>query len=217
MMINREPDQCRDESRENIPWYVNGTLSGTAALAVREHLKGCSDCQADFELHTAMRAQVLGREVMPIIPATRSDDLFEVGRDGGARRSHDRRVPLQWIAVAASIGFLGVALIASYNSGERAREANQLFETATSAGSSGGIDYVLRLTFEDGVSHQERVKIAEQLDGAVKWTVNDDGDYEVHVQLATPSLEALQEYERHTDALAGVQSAKFTALQLPMR
>jgi len=217
MMINRDPDRCRDESRENIPWYINGTLSDTAALAVREHIKGCSDCQADFELHTAMRAQVLGREVTPIIPATRSENLFEVGRDGRARHSHDRRVQLQWIAVAASVGILGVALIASHYSGGGAREANQLFETATSAAPSGGIDYVLRLTFEDGVSHQERVKIAEQLDGAVKWTVNDNGDYEVHVKLAAPSLEALQEYERHTDTLAGVQSAKFTALQLPMR
>ncbi len=56
-----------------------------------------------------------------------------------------------------------------------------------------------------------------QLEDVVKWTVSDSGDYEVHVQFPAPSLAVLSDYEEHTLALAGVQSAKFTALLLPVR
>jgi hypothetical protein len=110
-----------------------------------------------------------------------------------------------------------VALVVSFYPQRSAEETNQLFETATSAASAGGIDYVMQVRFEEGVSDPERGRIAAQLNGFVKWNVNDSGDFEVHVRLGTPSLVALQEYEKHTAALAGVQSARFTALQLPMR
>ena len=92
-----------------------------------------------------------------------------------------------------------------------------MFETATSSGFPEGIDYILQVRFEDTVSELQRAQISEQLDGVVKWVVNDTGVYEIHVQLAAPSLEVLKDYERRTDALPGVESAEFTALQLPMR
>jgi hypothetical protein len=180
-MTNPAPDRCCDESRENIPWYVNGTLSAPTAAALREHIKGCSDCQADLEIHTEMRASVLGRELTPMIPV------------------------------------LGVALVLALYSGKDTELSNQLFQTATTAGSSEGIDYVLQLRFDERVSESEAGRITAELDGAIRWAVNDNGVYEVHVRLPEASLQVLQEYEEHAEALQGVQSAKFTALQLPIR
>lgn len=212
-----DPDQCRDRQRENIPWLVNGSLSDVEAEAVRAHIEGCAVCRADVELHMSMRSAVLGGAVTPIRSATKAADIFGVGRTGVSRRARSRRVASKWLAVAAGIMIVGVALLFSLYPGNDTDGTNQVFETATSAGSVTGIDYVLQVQFEDTVSEPERARIAAQLEGAVKWTVNDSGVYEVHLQLATPSLEVLQDYERRTDALAGVQSAEFTALQLPIR
>ena len=216
-MTHSNADKCCHESRENIPWFLNGTLSSSAAEAVREHIKECSNCQADLEMHTAMRDSVRRSEVTPMMPATKAEDIFGVSRNDPTQHSRNPQTRLRLTAIAAGIAILGVALVLSLFSQRGAEETNQLFETATSAGSAGGIDYVMQLQFEDGVAGLDRSKIVEQLEGFVKWSVNDSGDYEVHVQLGAPSLEILQEYEEHTAAIAGVQSAKFTALQLPMR
>ena len=216
-MTHSNADKCCHESRENIPWFLNGTLSSSAAEAVREHIKECSNCQADLKMHTAMRDSVRRSEVTPMMPATKAEDIFGVRRNDPSQHSHNPQSRLRLTAIAAGIAILGVALVLSLFSQRGAEETNQLFETATSAGSAGGIDYVMQLQFKDGVADLDRSKIVEQLEGFVKWSVNDSGDYEVHVQLGAPSLEILQEYEEHTAAIAGVQSAKFTALQLPMR
>lgn len=216
-MMNSEPDECRHESRENIPWFLNGTLSGTAADAVREHIDGCSDCQADFELHTDMRATVLANGLTPMIPATKAEDIIGVGRNGRTHRSSNGRSRSQLMGIAAGIAILGVALVMSFYANRGVEETNQSFETATSAGSPGGIAYVLQLRFEEGISTLERGRIAAQLEGVASWSINENGNYEVHVQLGEPSLGGLQEYEERAVALPGVHSAKFTALQLPMR
>ncbi len=216
-MTQSNRDQCCHKSREDIPWFLNGTLSSSAAGAVREHVKECSDCQADLEMHTDMRAVVRSGEVTPMVPATRAENIIGIGRNDQTKHSPDPQPRFRLTAIAAGIAILAVALVLSFYPDRGADETNQMFETATSAGSAGGIDYVMQVQFEDSVADPERARIAAQLEGFVKWSVNDNGDYEIHVQLGAPSLEVLQKYEDQTAALAGVQSAQFTALQLPLR
>lgn len=216
-MTNPAPERCCNQSREDIPWYVNGTLSAPAAAALREHIKGCSDCQADLEIHMEMRATVLARELTPMIPVTSAEDVIGGSSNGGDRQYRSWHVSSRLLAAAAGIAVLAVALVLALYPEKDAEVSNQLFQTATSTGSSEGIDYVLQLQFEDGVADTEGGGIVAQLDGAMKWTVNDNGVYEVHVRLPAASLQVLQEYEERAEALQGVQSAKFTALQLPIR
>ena len=216
-MNNPVPDRCCDESRENIPWYVNGTLSAPAAAALREHIKGCSDCQADLEIHTETCASVLGRELAPMIPLARAEDLIGVNGKGVDRQSRVRPGSSRLIAAAAGIAVLGVALMLALYPEKDTERSDQLFQTATTSGSSDGIDYVLQMQFEESVSESEGGRIAAELDGAIKWTINDSGIYEVHVRLPEVSLQVLQEYEERAEGLQGVQSATFTALQLPIR
>ena len=152
-----------------------------------------------------------------MIPAAKAADIIGVGDGGRVQRSRDGQWRSQLMGIAAGIAVLGVALAMSFYSNRGAEETNQLFETATSAGPPGGIEYVLKLQFEDSVSDFERDRIAAQLEGVARWNISENGDYDLHVRLGAPSLEVLQEYEERVAALPGVQSARFTALQLPMR
>ena len=216
-MTNSTPDRCCDETRKNIPWLVNGTLSDHATAALREHLEYCVDCQMDLQLHTEMQASVLGRELSPMSPATRAEDIIgKVDRESGHQAVKSSGAP-RFAVLAAGIAILAMGLFLLLYPKDTVETGSQLFQTATSAGSTGSIDYVLQVQFEEQVSESERARIAAELDGAVKWAINDKGVYEVHVRLAAPSLQVLQEYEELTDSITGVQSAKFTALQLPVR
>jgi hypothetical protein len=152
-----------------------------------------------------------------MIPATRPEKIIGIGGSSHDRPTRLPQVTWRLVAVAAGIAVLGVAMVYSLYPGQDTRLNNQLFQTATSTGPLGGVDYVLQLRFEDGISKYEGGQIMSELDGMTKWTINDDGVYEVHVRLAEASLQTLQDYEEHTRTLPGVQSAKFTALQLPIR
>jgi hypothetical protein len=162
-----------------------------------------------------MRASVLGRELTPMMPATKAADIID--GDDRTQRARKWRTPSRMTAVAAVIAIFGTALVALFYADQEIENPGQIFETATSPSSAANIDYVLQLRFEDGVAEEQRIQIAEQLQGIVKWNVNEFGDIEIHVRLAAPSLETLELYEKHADSIAGVQSAKFIALQLPMR
>jgi len=216
-MSKVQPGQCRDDVREMIPWYVNGTLSDREAALVRDHVDVCDDCQADLELHTSMHTAVVENDVTPIMPKTSAADILS---GDGAGRSHStpsRGITRRRVAIAAGFAILGVALIASLLVNRNIENTNQKFETATSAGTATNIDYVLQLSFDEDVSEQQREEIVAQLDDVVKWTTAVSGDYEIHVRLSAPSLVALEQYQVRAESIAGVHSAEFTALQLPMR
>ena len=216
-MSKVQPGQCRDDVREMIPWHVNSTLSDEESALVRDHVDVCDDCQADRELHTSMRTAVVENDVTPIMPKTSAADILS---GDGAGRSHStpsHGITRRRVAIAAGFAILGVALIASLLVNRNIENTNQKFETATSAGTATNIDYVLQLSFDAGVSEQQREEIVAQLDDVVKWTTALSGDYEIHVRLSAPSLVALEQYQVRAESIAGVHSAEFTALQLPMR
>jgi len=216
-MSEVQPGQCRDDVREMIPWYVNGTLSDAETALVREHVEGCDDCRADIELHTSMHAAVVDNEVTPIMPKTSAADVL--GREGAgrSRSAPSHGITRRRVAIAAGFAILGVALIASLLVNRNFESTNQKFETATSVETATNIDYVLQLSFDEDVSGLRREEIVAQLDDVVKWTTALSGDYEIHVRLSAPSLVALEQYQVRAESIAGVQSAEFTALQLPMR
>lgn len=213
-------DPCCSDCRANIPWLVNETLPEPDVRVLRAHLESCKDCQADLEMHVAMRASVLGSQLTPLRPATKAVDIIGTGDPSPGPQYPTPRV-VRLAAIAAGIAIFGVAIVVGLypNSDVEtgSRTVNQIFETSTSMGPSDGIDYVLQIRFDESVTEPERAKIAAQLDGAIRWAVNDAGVYEVHVRFDAATLENLRDYEGRASKLTGVQSAKFTALQLPMR
>ena len=205
-----EPDQCSSSLRESIPWYLNGTLSESDAALVRDHIEQCADCRADVELHSSMQSAVCGREVTSMMPKTKAADIIRNDRATPAG-------PSKIFALAAGVAIIGVALGMFFSSDWGDESGNQQFATATSTGTEARIDYVLQIRFDDDVPEQQQGDIVAQLDDVVKWSRDNSGVYEVHVQLASPSLATLEEYASHADSIPGVQSAEFTALQIPMR
>lgn len=216
MAESKQGRSCADY-REDIPWYVNGTLADPAAGRLEQHLSNCGECRSDLELHSEIRDSVLRRDLTPMIPTTRAEDILSTDGNSGASA---QRLPQRWsqvLAIAAGLAILGVALVLGLYPEVSMKSENQVFETATSIGTPDGLDYVLQLNFEENIAAADRARIAEKLDGAIKWAIDDRGTYDVHVRLESPTLEELREYEEQAEALAGVESAKFTALQLPMR
>ncbi|MDH4124492.1 MAG: zf-HC2 domain-containing protein [Gammaproteobacteria bacterium] len=215
-MTKPAQDRSCKATRENIPWYVNGTLSNPAAAEILHHVRDCSECRADLDLHADMCAAVRSQELMPIIPATRPEAILDK-RFGADRQARSPTHSLRIMAAAASVAIIGLALLLHLYERKDTETGNQLFQTATSAGTSDGIDYVLQLQLDAGMTPADAAQITSQLAGVTRWTVNENGSYEVHVRLAAASLQDLQEYESHAETIRGVQSAKFTALQLPIR
>lgn len=216
-MSEAHETSCQSPLRQDIPWYLNGTLPEGQAALLQKHIESCAACHADTELHASMRSAALGREVTPILPQSSVVDIIGRGPTEVPRSRRNRWPTSPWFAVAAGLAIVAVVLLLALLPENNTDGTNQVFETATSAATAEGIDYVLQLRFEDNVSERQRVRIAAQLEGAVKRIVHDNGVYEIHVRLATPSLQALEDYERSTNALPGVESAEFIALQLPMR
>ncbi|MGB5164072.1 MAG: zf-HC2 domain-containing protein [Woeseiaceae bacterium] len=216
MMIETSEYSC-DAIRADIPWYLNGTLSNSVKMTIREHTDQCEACKADLEAHRLMRDAVLDRELTPIVPLTTPEQLFAANQEAQHRRTIGGRVANWSMALAACVAVVSFAFVLLNDSSMTAEIQNQTFETATSPGAADGIDYVLRLHFDDGVSAEKRAEIAAGLAGAIRWTVDDRGTYEVHLRLSAPSLETLQEFEASVGSMPGVDSAEFTALQLPMK
>ncbi len=216
-MINRNLNDLCDDIRTDIPWYVNGTLSSSAAETLRDHVEHCEVCQADLEAHRLMRGSILDRELTPMVPSTKAEEIIGIDQsDRGGHTLGERAMPWS-AAIAASLAILAVAFVLLNDSSNGTDGQNQSYETATSAGPTDGIDYVMQIRFDHKVSAEQRAKIATGLEGARRWTVDDRGVYEVHLRLAAPSLEALQALEAHVGSISGVESAEFTALQLPMK
>ena len=216
-MSKLQPGQCRDDVREMIPWYVNGTLTEEEVALVREHIEICDNCRTDVELHRSMHAAVIENDVTPIMPKTSAAELLNGEAAGRAHSTPGYGITRRHMAVAAGLAILGVALIVSLFVDRNIDNTNQQFETATSGESATNIDYVMQLRFDGSVSERQRGEIVAQLDDVVKWTAASSGDYEIHVRLSAPSLAALEQYQERAESIAGVQSAEFTALQLPMR
>lgn len=214
-MNNADSMTCCDERRENIPWLVNGTLSKEESSLLEAHLENCSECRADLLLHQNLLAAVLDRDVQPLAPGTRSRDIL--ARADAEAVSAVKPSPKRWFAIAAGIAVLGVALAMLSYTKPGFDSENQRFETATSPGAVANVDYVLQLSFDDSVSLADRSQLARELPGAIRWNVDDEGVFDVHVQLSSPSLATLTQYENRVRDMAGVESAEFTALQLPMK
>jgi hypothetical protein len=51
------------EAQELLPWFVLGTLNATETAAVQEHLRTCSQCQADVEFQRKLQAVPLAPRV----------------------------------------------------------------------------------------------------------------------------------------------------------
>lgn len=66
-------DRPHQDVREQLPWYVNQTLSEADCLDVERHLTNCPDCQTELIVWQQLASAIHDVEVS--IPAPRSDQF----------------------------------------------------------------------------------------------------------------------------------------------
>lgn len=221
-MNSRHSVTDHDEIYGKIPWYLNGTLSGSDSLSVAAHLEVCDVCRDEARVHEIIRTAVQKEELAPLIPASSAADILAMdGETGKSQGSSPRCTPAadrerSGLAIAAAAALIAITLVMTYYAGQNSIGSANVFETATSA-TSGHVDYVMRVHFLAGVSTDESERVIRSLDEVGKWSIDERDVYELHLQLTETSLAGLEAYENHVRSLAGVQSAEVIALQLPVR
>ena len=68
MTASLELDQVHATTRELIPWWVNGRLTGTEAQQVELHLAQCAECRADAAVEQLVLAGVRRKTHVEIAP-----------------------------------------------------------------------------------------------------------------------------------------------------
>jgi hypothetical protein len=199
--------------REMVPWHLNGTLNDADRKRVAAHLEDCAACRSDSADFDAMRAAVRSGDIAPLIPATRATDILAMDRPVQERTKSDRS--RTWFAVAAAATLVAVAV--SYNTDQERESSANIFQTATTDSTTMGVNYVLQMQFVVDTSVAERRLVVEGLGEVGKWTVDQNGVYEIHMRLDDQSLAGLEAFETRLRGLAVVKSAEFIAMQLPVR
>lgn len=100
MMTAQDPcagsDRQHQDLREQLPWYVNQTLSEAERLDVEHHLTSCSDCQAELIEWQQLAAAVQEAEVS--IPVPRPEQ-FAALMDQIDAAEADSQAPRTWWSV----------------------------------------------------------------------------------------------------------------------
>ena len=200
--------------REQLPWYVNETLKETEYDLVATHLINCPVCQDDVAVLRSAQSALASNDVEAIVPAKTADQLLDDSDVRAAQRQGYTRHWIPLLAAAASI----VAIVFFLQSGEPpAFNENQVFETATSGSGAARIDYVLHVEFVDGLAIEQRQDIIEALAGVSSWSVDESDRYVVQLRVNDPTLARLEDIEHQVRSIGGVESARFVAMQVPVR
>lgn len=213
--MNRQVDHVEhDDITMLLPWYVNGTLNDADRRRIDQHLAACRQCSDELSLCNEMQNATLADGAIPIPPAASASAIIE-RRDWRSRLRFvgDRRIQ-RVAAVLVAVGLLFVLGMMQLFPTEL---PNQRFTTATSAGASDAMDYVLELQFDSGVSQATRSGILQELGGTAQPISGADGVYAVLISLPPQTLSDLDQLARDLEARDEIQAAQFVALQVPVR
>ena len=67
--------ECKDKTRELLPWYLNRTLSEDETKKVEEHLEECLMCRRELEELRWLSSEIKELDETPVSPHIRSEKL----------------------------------------------------------------------------------------------------------------------------------------------
>lgn len=166
------PYAHHDELASLLPWFVNGTLVGTEAERVREHLRVCLECRRELAAQRSLLAAVRHEPRMEISPRPSFERLMarieredrRDATDSEARPakldqpqpSQRSRKPARWrgvYALAASLTAVGIGLgIVLHVGGESFEPSYRTVAAAGSLGQFGPRD--VRVVFAERIPEQ---------------------------------------------------------------
>ena len=189
-----------------LPWYANETLEPGEKLMVEAHLADCGECQEDLALLGEMRSAVLEEDSSPISVPQNSAAVIE----SGAARKTPRPTTVAWRVAAMLLLALPLAWVVFKPA------PNQQFETVTSEGQAATVQYVLELTFDPLLPPEDVNAMMLEL-GTPVTAAQDSAANRVIMTLAPRSLAELEAHAADIARRPGIESAKFVALQVPVR
>ena len=201
-----------DEAATLLPWYVNGTLTGTELERLEDHVGSCDECHADLVIARGMLKVINDQAAVPMVPRPNREKLFRSldTLHGGS----DREKWLPRAAVAATLALVTAALL--YLGIPGTSTAPSDYFTATSSTSRPVVHYVIQIEFEAVTTPAYRAALLDDL-GALESTEMPGGDtVRAVLPLGAISVEDLDAAATLIRSRAGVRSVEVVAIQLPM-
>lgn len=172
MTSTLDDERTHMETRDLIPWWVNGRLADAEARQVESHLARCAECRADVEVEQRLRAAVRHKSAVAYAPQVSLQKLLSHIEDV-EREMPTRPAPgapgtppatavasgTRWKVAAGVLLGLGLGLLAS--SGWQSTRAGgpAAYRTATSAQPATARAAQVRVVFSSTTSVEELTRI----------------------------------------------------------
>ena len=198
---------------ELLPWYVNRTLDEAETHAVEQHIQHCEACARELPILQAVPIAVDSESVAVFTPRPDSEQFLAHARQ---RKLRWRVQTTTWIAGALAASVAGFVLVLNSIQVDDSAVSSAVYETATGAGSGASFDYVLNVSFENGVDSRARNAALQALGPESIAGPDATGYYRVVIRLPARSLNELQEFAQRVESDSVISSAAIVAVELPV-
>ena len=197
---------------ELLPWYVNETLDDNELTAMDQHLEHCAACAQEVTVLRAVRESARRESVSVLVPKPDSEQFLATAKQ---RKRQTALRTTAWVAGALAASFALIVAFLSWTQSDQVETAPAVYVTATDAGSGASFDYVLLISFVQGIEPDMRSTVLQALAPISIAEPDAAGNYRVVIRLPARSLDEIEKYRLSVESDASVSSAAVVAIELP--
>jgi hypothetical protein len=198
---------------ELLPWYVNETLNDKELRAMDRHLGHCAACSQEVAILRAVRESARRESVSVLVPKPDVEQFLAT-----AKRQKNRTVlhRTAWVAGALAASVALIVALLSWTQSDLVDTGPAVYVTATDAGSGASFDYVLLISFVQGIEPDMHDTVLQALAPVSVAGPDSAGNYRVVIRLPAQSLDEIESYRQSVESDAAVSSAAVVAIELPI-
>jgi hypothetical protein len=198
---------------ELLPWYVSETLDDKESRAMNQHLKRCAACAQEVTVLRAVRESARRESVSVLVPKPDVEQFLAT-----AKRQKSRTVLRRtaWVAGALAASVALIVAFLSWTQSDQVDTAPAVYVTATDAGSGASYDYVLLISFVQGIEPDLRGMTLQALAPISIAGPDSAGNFRVVIRLPAQSLHEIEDYRQSIESDAAIYSAAVVAIELPV-
>ena len=122
----------------------------------------------------------------------------------------------KWVAGAIAASFAVLATVLVWTQSDYFETTPSVYLTATDAGSGASFDYVLLLSFAQGIDTDLRNATLQALAPVSIAGPDSGGNFRVVIRLPARSLEELEDYRHTVESDSAISRAAIVAIELPV-
>ncbi len=198
---------------ELLPWYVNETLDDKESHAMDQHLERCAACAQEITILRAVRESVRRESISVLVPKPDAEQFL------AAANQHKHQTALRktaWVAAALAASVALIVAFLSWTQSDQIETTPAVYVTATDAGSGASFDYVLLISFVQGIEPDMRGTVLQALAPVSIAGPDSAGNYRVVIRLPARSLQEIEKYRQSVESDAAISSAAVVAIELPV-